>query len=280
MLTTSQCVTLACLWEVMTPKPGNVHRGADFDDATLYDFSTSAVLIGPILAEAAMRGVGPVILDAVKTTNKFVGHNTNLGMILLLAPLAAVLRDQPLRSGVAQVLKSLTKDDAAAVYEAIAMAKPGGLGTAKEHDVAGPPPASLVDAMKLAENRDFIARQYVREYADIFEHVVPPIAEHCRAGRSLTAAVIDTFVSVLAQFGDSLIARKCGQRVSDHAAVLANHVIDAGAPGSDDYQEALSDLDFWLRSDDHRRNPGTTADLVAAGLFAVFRDGLVDPPWR
>jgi triphosphoribosyl-dephospho-CoA synthase len=262
----------------MTPKPGNVHRGADFDDATLYDFSTSAVVIGPILA--AEHGVGSAILEAVRATNRFVGHNTNLGMILLLAPLAAVPREEPLRSGVARVLRGLTATDSAAVYEAIAHAKPAGLGKATEMDVGGPPPDSLLAAMTLAENRDFVARQYARDFADVFEHVVPPIVEHCRAGRSLTVAVIDTFVSLIARFGDTLIARKCGQRVSDHAAVMANHVISAGAPGDEDYQEALSDLDFWLRSDDHRRNPGTTADLVAAGLFAIFRDGLIDPPWR
>jgi len=42
----------------------------------------------------------------------------------------------------------------------------------------------------------------------------------------------------------------------------------------------LADFDFWLRSDGHRRNPGTTADLIAAALFVLLRDGLIDPPYR
>ena len=37
--------TLACLWEATAPKPGNVYRGADFDDLTYADFITSAAVI-------------------------------------------------------------------------------------------------------------------------------------------------------------------------------------------------------------------------------------------
>jgi len=54
----------------------------------------------------------------------------------------------------------------------------------------------------------------------------------------------------------------------------------AGRPGDAAYHEAVSDLDFWLRSDDHRRNPGTTADLVAAGLFVALREAIIKFPVR
>ena len=111
----SQCVTLACMLEVTAPKVGNVHRGADFDDVSLNDFLVSAVAIGPILAETHHIGVGQAILQAVRATRELVGSNTNLGMILLLAPLAAVGPDEELESGVGPVLAKMTPDDAAAV---------------------------------------------------------------------------------------------------------------------------------------------------------------------
>ena len=71
--------------------------------------------------------------------------------------------------------------------------------------------------------------------------------------------------------------RKCGPALSQQVAVRATQVLEAGEPGTTHYEQALSDLDFWLRSDHHQRNPGTTADLIAAGLFAALRDGLLLP---
>src|SRR5688572_23104506 len=102
--TTAQCITLACLLEVTAPKPGNVHRGADFDDLTFADFLVSGVTIGPVLAQAIEIGVGPAILAAVQATRRLIDTNSNLGMVLLLGPLAAVPREESLRTGVQRVL--------------------------------------------------------------------------------------------------------------------------------------------------------------------------------
>lgn len=279
-LSIAQCVTLACLWEATAPKPGNVHRGADFDDVAFQDFATSAVIVGPIVAEAGSRGVGAVVLDAVRATRDVVGTNTNLGMLLLLAPLAAVQGDEDLPSGVKRVLQTLTPEDAAAVYQAIALAKPGGLGKVNQMDIADAPPQSLIAAMEAAAERDSVARQYVVDFDDVFRLVVQPIVSSCQQGHPLTLAIIDTYVRLIARFGDSLIARKCGQEVSEEAAEIARQVLAAGAPGEETYHEAIGDFDFWLRCDGHRRNPGTSADLIAAGLYVVFRDQRVPPPWR
>src|SRR5690349_4812298 len=117
--TISQCVTLACLLEVSAPKPGNVHRGADFDDLTFNDFLARAVAIGPVLAAAQSDGVGLAIHSAVQATREVVATNSNLGMILLLAPLAAVPRDQRLQAGVRQVLADLTVTDSMHLWQGI-----------------------------------------------------------------------------------------------------------------------------------------------------------------
>ena len=278
--TTAQCVSLACLLEVTAPKPGNVHRGADFDDLTFTDFLVSGITIGPILAQGAEIGVGGAILQAVKATRHAVGTNSNLGMVLLLAPLAAVPREKPLREGVQAVLQRLTPSDAAAIWQAINAAKPGGLGRAEQHDVAGPPPESILDAMRLAADRDLVAAQYANGFEHVLSYVVPWLCEERQRIGSLMDAIVRTHVRMIAQFLDTLIVRKAGAEVASRASLLAQQVLDAAQTGDQAYHEALADFDFWLRSAGRKRNPGTTADLIAAGLFVALRDELIQPPYR
>ncbi len=81
---------LACIWEAMARKPGNVHRYADFADLTYLDLLHSAAAVAPILNGASLWGVGKSILESVKATRRVAKTNPNLGIVLLLAPLAAV----------------------------------------------------------------------------------------------------------------------------------------------------------------------------------------------
>ncbi|MFM2095739.1 MAG: hypothetical protein RIS70_2863, partial [Planctomycetota bacterium] len=118
--TIGQCATLACVLEVTAPKPGNVHRGADFEELQFLDFLVSATRIGPVMERAVERGVGATVFDAIHATREMVPTNTNLGIVLLLAPLAAVPRNRSLREGVAEVLSMMTPKDAENVYRAIA----------------------------------------------------------------------------------------------------------------------------------------------------------------
>ncbi len=279
-LSIGQCATLACLLEVSSPKPGNVHRGADFEDMTFTDFAVSAAAIAAAMDSAVEHGVGAAVLAAVQATRRLVPVNTNLGTVLLLAPLAAVPRQQRLNAGIRDVLRSLTARDAAAVYEAIRLAEPGGLGSAERMDVAGSAPESLLAAMAAAASRDMVARQYAEDFVHVLDHVVPWLVEGCATGWRLTDAVIYTQLRVLAAWPDSLIARKCGLPVAERASSLAQRVLKAGRPGDEAYYEELGELDFWMRSDGHRRNPGTTADLIAAALFVVLREALIQPPFR
>ncbi|HZL89282.1 MAG TPA: triphosphoribosyl-dephospho-CoA synthase [Pirellulaceae bacterium] len=282
-LSIGQCATLACVLEATAPKVGNVHRSADFDDLTFTDFLVSAVAIGPVMERAASAGVGRTVLDAVRVTSELVPSNVNLGIALLLAPLAAVPRETPLMEGVANLMDSLTAEDSKLVYEAIALAKAGGLGTVDEMDIQGPPPENLLLAMAAARDRDLIARQYVEDFALVLDELAPAIANRLKLRWSLTDAIVWTHVGLIARHGDSLIERKCGPEVGKQASAMAAGVLAAGLPGEpgdENYYRALADFDFWLRSDGHRRNPGTTADLIAAALFVLLRDGLIDPPYR
>ncbi|MBC8876649.1 MAG: triphosphoribosyl-dephospho-CoA synthase [Planctomycetes bacterium] len=280
LFSVGQCATLACLLEVTAPKPGNVHRGADFDDMTFMDFVVSATAIGPMMDAAVENGVGETVLEAVRATRQMVDVNANLGTVLLLAPLACVPRERSLESGVAEVLRALTPDDARKVYEAIRLAEPGGLGEVDTMDVTDDPPSDLLAAMRASAERDMVARQYAEDFQHVLRFAAPSLCRGTQAGWSLTETIIHTHLQLLAQFPDSLIARKCGPDTAREAANRAAAVLDTGEPGDEQYLQALGDLDFWLRSDGHRRNPGTTADLIAAGLFVVLRDRLIAPPFR
>jgi triphosphoribosyl-dephospho-CoA synthase len=270
-----QCATLACFLEATAPKPGNVHRSADFDDLTYPDLVVSGIVIGPVMEAAPRRRLGETVFDAVRATRNAVGTNTNLGTILLLAPLAAVPRERPLAEGVVDVLNRLDANDSRLVYEAIRLARPGGMGQVGEADLAGEAPADLLAAMRLAAERDFVARQYAGGFQEMLHMVVPAIKDGLDRGWETNDAIAHAQMKIMSRFPDSLIARKCGietaQRAADHAA----EVLRAGTPKDEAFWAAAADLDFWLRSDGHRRNPGTTADLIAAGLFVLLRDGIM-----
>lgn len=121
----AEAIRRACVLEASAAKPGNVHPRASFPDLTFEDFVRSAEAASPVLARAAELGVGRAIFQAIEATRAVVSSNTNLGIVLLIAPLSAVPLDQSLRDGIGNVLERLTRDDAVWVYRAIRLAQPG-----------------------------------------------------------------------------------------------------------------------------------------------------------
>ena len=159
-----QCATLACLWEVTIPKPGNVHRGADFEDLNFTDFLASAVAIAPAINAAPQNRIGQTVLNAVRATQGVVSTNTNLGTVLLLAPLATVSTEISIETGLSAVLSDLEADDAILVYRAIQESGAGGLGSVESMDVAGEAPTDLLVGMQAAAEYDLVAQQYVNGF--------------------------------------------------------------------------------------------------------------------
>ena len=277
-LTVGRCARWACIMEATAPKVGNVHPGADFEDLTYYDFVSSAAAIElPMEAAHAGASLGSVVLEAVRATQAAVGTNSNLGMILLLAPLACVPRNEPLATGIVEVLEGLTAHDSTLVYQAIREASPGGLGKVDQADIDGQAPPHLLDAMRLAAERDLVAAQYANQFRQVLTWICPWLLEADTLDWPPYEGIVFTHLRLLARVPDSLIARKCGFEVAQDASARARHVMQGGFPGDAEYQQRLADFDQWLRSDGHRRNPGTSADLIAAGLFCCLRDGLIKP---
>lgn len=276
----AEAIHLACVLEATAAKPGNVHPRAAFPDLTFEDFVRSAEAIAPVLAHTLDRGVGRTIFQAIEATRAVVTSNTNLGIVLLLAPLAAVPRDRTLRAGIDDVLGRLTRDDAAWVYRAIRLAQPGGLGTTASEDVAHEPTGTLLEVMTLAAERDGVAAQYANGFAWVLQEGAPFLASIGGGdfAQHWEAAIIELQLRLMAEHPDTLIARKCGAEVAQEASRRARHCLQefAGLPlESDKRTEVLIEFDHWLRADGHRRNPGTTADLVAACLFAAIREGMI-----
>jgi len=266
---------LACLLEVSAPKPGNVSPEHHFHDTRYEDFLASAVAIGPALSDATLHPLGATIRSAVEATRRWTRSNTNLGIVLLLAPLArAALRSGgTLRERVGRVLAETTVADATQVYAAIRQAGPGGLGETAAEDVSDTPTVTLREAMALAADRDAVAREYVTDFALTFGVGVPAVRLARQEGLAWTDAAVEAYLTLLASTADTHIARKLGQAEAESVSRRAGEVRAAGGTRSAAGRKALAALDAELRDPRNRRNPGTTADLTCAALFVVILEG-------
>jgi len=259
----------ACVWEATARKPGNVHRYRDFGDTTYLDFVISAAAIGPVFA--ADLTVGGLVLEGVKATRLVTSANTNLGILLLLAPLAVAEPGANFRAAVECVLASLTCRDAALVYEAIRLVNPGGLGEVDEGDVAREPDRGLRELMALAAGRDAVARQYAEGYRDVFEVGIPALREGLVRTGHLEGGIIAAHLTIMSRSPDTLIARKLGMNEAKESATRAAEALALGWSDTPEGRARCRDLDAWLRERGNARNPGATADLIAACLFALLR---------
>lgn len=280
-LRNAAAIELACVWEATAPKVGNVHPGAAFGDCCYKDFCDAAKRVAPILAGADRLDdvIGPVgdrVLRAIEATGEVTAANVNLGIVLLIAPLATA-RD---RGDIPRVLAAIDSNQGAKVYQAIQLACPGGVKreeVAAKWDVtsrrAGKIDAQsaaidLVAAMRMARDRDRIALQYSDDFLDFFENIVPLMASELAMKHPPGDAILRGQLRLLAQRPDTLIARKCGAEVADEAMRRAAECVAAGGHFC---AAAIEDYDRWLRADGNRRNPGTTADLIAAAIYWLIR---------
>lgn len=257
----------ACLAELDALKVGNVHAYAAGHRMAVADFVTSAEVSAPALARPG-AGVGERVRDGVAATRAAVGQNTNLGILLLCAPPAVAAEGGV---GLAGVLDALDERDGEAVFAAIRLAAPGGLGRARRHDVTADAAApSLKDAMAEAAPRDAIARAYVTGYAELRRIGLPALAQARADGLAAPWATTAVHLAFLTALPDSHIARKFGP---DRAEAVRDEA--RAALGGLDLRrhpvEALLAHDALLKS--AGLNPGTSADLTVATLFLDALEG-------
>ncbi|MFQ6073856.1 MAG: triphosphoribosyl-dephospho-CoA synthase, partial [Candidatus Bathyarchaeia archaeon] len=302
----SECLQLAVLLEISAyPKPGNVHRTADFKETRYEHFLASVVALAPSFRIAAQKGVlmaqgklnsdeleiGKIIKGAVEGVKSWQsGGNTLLGTIILLTPIAAAagitlnqksFSISKLRRNLRLVVKSSTPRDAVNVYDAISIAEPGGLGKAPKLDVSDPSSkqkilrenVTLFDVFKISSSWDSISSEWVNNYPVTFDMGYPYFAEILKETNDVNIATVHTFLKILSEVPDTLVARKSGLARAKDVSVQARQVLDAGALTTRKGREKLLQLDEKLRDAKHRLNPGATADLTSAVLAVAVLNG-------
>lgn len=267
------CGAVAGILEAATAKPGNVFPGRPFPDLDFRDLVAAAVATIPALESAPRSPLGETILAAVRSGIAVTRSNANLGIVLLLAPLATAA-PRPTPDAVEAVLSGLGPADAAAIWEAIALARPGGLGRSDRWDLAEPPPSDIRAAMRQAADRDTIARLWATGFADLFAGPVADLARAVAAGLPLDDAIREAFLRQLARQPDSLIARRHGHAAAEDVRRRAARLVADGTTGG--WSDEIAAFDASLRSP-NRLNPGTTADLVAAAIYILLADGGLRP---
>lgn len=266
---TAAAFLAACEAELNSLKPGNVHVYADGHRMDVAMFLASSAAAAPHVAAHGVP-VGARIERAVTASLAAAHCNTNLGIVLLCAPLAAATEKGPgpLRVQLSQVLDGLTVKDARAAYRAIAAASPGGLGTSEAADIgAAPPDVTLREAMAIARDRDRIAQAYITDYADIFDFALPALTAARLSASNPELAVTTLHMCLMAEFPDTHIVRKYGVAAADEVQSEAHRLRGSYLPAVDEAGLArLSSFDADLKV--RGLNPGTTADFVVATLFS------------
>jgi triphosphoribosyl-dephospho-CoA synthase len=262
----------ACLTEIRAFKPGNVSLASPGHGMSARDFIASA---DAMVAVIAVQGasVGRRILRAIEATRAVVPFNTNLGIVLLCAPLAqaglVASGERSLRARLRSVLAALDVNDAVLAYQAIRLAEPGGLGRVERHDVAAAPSVTLLEAMREARERDLIARQYVTDYRDVFDTGIPAARRWLAKWGQWEWAAVAVYLEFLSRFPDSHVARNHGGEIAAAVSREAGLLEQALGRASDPAQEmpALEEFDRQLKA--KSINPGTSADMTVATLVAM-----------
>ena len=260
----------ACIEELEAPKPGNVSFASSGHGMEAADFVASARCTADVLGTPGLS-LGERILQSVEATRATVGCNTNLGIVLLCAPLAQAglegVPGRPLRARLGRVLAAAGIDDTERVFAAIRLAAPAGLGASRRHDVQSPATAPLLAVMREAGDRDRVARQYARCFEDVFEFGLGELARgHARW--SGVSAVVAIYLAFLARFKDSHIERKLGGVAAEGVRLEASRLVES-LESSKSPEMNVEELARFDRSLKRRGiNPGTSADLTVATLLA------------
>lgn len=282
MRSASQNAELALLLEVAgTPKPGNVDRSRDLDDLLFEHFLAGAVGAQNGLRMAASgEPIGRSFERAVEGMAEQGGGNTQFGALLLLVPLVKAATDGLSRSAAESVVADTTVADAKAFYRAfehvdVFVSEPdpelAALDVRRGSDAASTLEErglTLRDVMDRSVPGDDVAREWVRGFERSFD-----VADRIAAARGPVAdRAASAFLTALAERPDTLVAKRRGEETATNVTNRAAELTRADGDAAD--REAIESFadDLVTRG----INPGTTADLVAAGLFVALENELIE----
>jgi triphosphoribosyl-dephospho-CoA synthase len=265
----------ACRFDVLALKPGNVSVELAGHNMIAQQFLDAAKVSSEAIVRAKTIGSG--VLQATRAAVDKTGCNTNLGIVLLSAPLAIAAQEIiakqikiSIRERLTDLIDSSTIQDAVEVYQAIGIAEPGGLGSSEAHDVADTPSVTLIEAMNFAAVRDRIAYQYDSSFVDIFTLGEPLFEHYLSRWASMKWATVAVYLSFLSSFNDSHIERKYGTSVADSVRLESLPLERAfkACENPVEFSSRLIGFDEELKRGGV--NPGTSADLTVASLLAFL----------
>jgi len=276
------------------PKPGNVHRTRDFHDMVFEDFIISGIVIGDTIKEAATHGIeinnsisfkeanlGKYILQAVRETDKWIANNTNLGIIMLLTPIAisAAISSNldELRENIHKIIVNSTIIDTIALYEAIGIADAGGMGDQEEFSVTNEEATkeliennlNIFDVLNISSSWDSLAMELTNKMPVTYD-IGYPVFSKLRGEFSINSATVITFLTILSKVPDTLISRKYGKEKANEVSNLAKEILDSFDYNTDmdEFNRKLNEFDEFLFK--NKLNPGTTADLTASSIMISY----------
>ena len=259
----------ACRKDIELIKPGNVNIKSPHSDTKAEDYLESSLLSSKELFKTDYS-LGERILNSIKITRSKVKTNTNLGIILLCAPIihaCIYFNNLTLREGIKKTLSTSTVKDTQDLCMAINISAPGGLGTREIYDTASKPTVSILEIMNHSASYDRISYQYSHDYSDIFDFIIPRLVFLNKKHNSLDISLSLMFMEILAKIPDSHISRKFDDKIAKKTSNNASDLLKIlDREYSPDYLvDRLNNLDYEYKK--KGINPGTTADLLVASLM-------------
>ena len=273
---------IACCLEVSSFKPGNVHRNREYDDIKYHHFLSSGIAFGNIIYEASQdnKDIGKYIKLAVMESKKWSPTNANLGIIMLHMPIGMSsgkideFDENELKKEIISTAKNTTVNDAVNVYEAIEIGMPN-INPPKEGPDAQKNDAkqelveknlTLYDVFKISSTWDSISKEWAEGFNISFKGY-NLLNEYYEEYNNINLATTKTFLSILSEHPDTLIARKKDLDTSKMVSEMAKNILDEGFK-----KEDIEEFDKFLSKEGNKLNPGTTADLVASSLMIFLLD--------
>lgn len=279
----ARCAQLAMILEVSaTPKPGNIDRDHNYTDTRFEHYLASAVGVYPIMEKAARSesGVGALIREAVAESGKWQkGGNTHFGAFLLLIPLVMAAgrcaKITSLQWHARRVLRETTVEDAVEFYKAFSEAKVKvkpveelDLGDTASIDKIKAQGLTLFNLMEISSSYDIIAEEWTNGFERSFECAASIRNKLKKHG--INDAVVLTFMELLSSNKDTFIQTKFDRKKAEEVSMQAKEILQKG--DIEGIRNDIRSFDEILLKDGI--NPGSTADIIIAGLFVSLFEGM------
>ncbi|MHA3964548.1 MAG: triphosphoribosyl-dephospho-CoA synthase [Candidatus Thorarchaeota archaeon SMTZ1-45] len=258
----------------------------------------SSAMKGEALAEEKISPqelkIGELIhLSALDTFTGINKRNTILGTILLYIPLVVATSSvitvdgnfstKEAQKWLSQIIENTSVEDCLNLYEAFHLARTTNprvessaswTETHSRYDIDNPKVMdnivedglTLYELFKLSADVDEISSEWANNFSLILNQVFPYLDKIADNLENLEEGIVQTFVWLLSLRPDGLIAKKAGKKQAEIVRRLAERTMKAWNQDTGSL-ELMKKLDDELRKEGNLLNPGTTADLVSAGIF-------------